>query len=41
MASKPDYDPNEPFAKPDFGNDDWKGKSVLRRGLSVSNGVQE
>ena len=28
MASKPDYDPNEPFAKPDFlENDDWKGKS--------------
>jgi len=28
MASKPDYDPNDPFAKPYFvDRDDWKGKS--------------
>lgn len=29
MASKPDYDPNDPFAKPDFLKDvtEWKGKS--------------
>lgn len=28
MASKPDYDPNDPFAKPGFlDRDDWKGKS--------------
>ena len=28
MASKPDYDPNDPFAKPDFlDRDDWQGKS--------------
>lgn len=27
MASKPDYDPNDPFAKPDFVEDgDWKGR---------------
>lgn len=30
MASKPDYDPNEPYAKPDFlERDDWKGKSSI------------
>lgn len=29
MASKPDYDPNDPFAKPDFLTEEieWKGKS--------------
>lgn len=28
MASKPDYDPNDPFAKPDFlETGEWKGKS--------------
>lgn len=28
MASKPDYDPNDPFAKPKFlERDDWKGQS--------------
>ncbi len=28
MASKPDYDPNDPFAKPDFlGDIEWKGQS--------------
>lgn len=29
MASKPDYDPNDPYAKPDFLGDDveWKGRA--------------
>jgi len=28
MASKPDYNPNDPFAKPDFiEKEDWKGQS--------------
>lgn len=28
MASKPDYDPNDPFAKPNFlERDDWQGRS--------------
>jgi stage V sporulation protein D (sporulation-specific penicillin-binding protein) len=26
MASKPDYDPNDPFRKPDFIDREWKGK---------------
>ena len=28
MASKPDYDPNDPFAKPSFLEDvEWQGRS--------------
>lgn len=30
MASKPDYNPNDPFAKPDFLNNvEWKGQSSV------------
>ena len=29
MASKPDYNPNDPFKKPDFMKKDWEGRSSV------------